>query len=70
VPGRQGEPRDHGGQPDDDHQSGLVAYVARLVDEAPPLTDEQRDTLALILRRARRGQTLNGCFHVMVAAST
>jgi len=29
----------------------LDAYVARLVDEAPPLTSEQRDTLALILRR-------------------
>lgn len=26
-------------------------YVRRLVDEAPPLTDEQRDRLALLLRR-------------------
>ena len=51
---RQDERRDHGGQPEDDHESGLDAYVARLVDEAPPLTSEQRDTLALLLRRPRR----------------
>ena len=56
APGRQDEHRDPGGQPEHDHQSGLDAYVARLVDEAPLLTSEQRDTLALILRRPRRGQ--------------
>ena len=28
--------------------------VARLLDAAPPLTGEQRDTLALLLRRPRR----------------
>ena len=39
------------GRPEDDRDTGLDAYVARLVDEAPPLTSEQRDTLALILRR-------------------
>ena len=39
------------GRPEDDCDTGLDAYVSRLVDEAPPLTSEQRDTLALILRR-------------------
>ena len=43
----------HDGHPEDDHQAGLDAYVARLVNEAPPLTSEQRDTLALLLRRPR-----------------
>jgi hypothetical protein len=51
---RQGESHDHDGHPEDDRETGLDAYVARLVDEAPPLTSEQRDTLALILRRAPR----------------
>ena len=32
----------------------LDAYIARLLDAAPPLTGEQRDTLALLLRRPRR----------------
>ena len=68
APGRQDERRDHGGYPEGDRESGLVAYVIRLVDEAPPLTDEQRDTLALLLRRPRRSQTLNGCFCVMATA--
>ena len=40
------------GNPGDDHDTSLDAYVARLVDEAPPLTSEQRDILALLLRRA------------------
>jgi hypothetical protein len=31
----------------------LDAYIARLLDEAPPLTSAQRDQLALILRRHR-----------------
>ena len=35
-------------------EAGLDAYIARLVDAAPPLTGEQRDTLALLLRRPRR----------------
>jgi hypothetical protein len=30
----------------------LAAHVARLVAEAPPLTDEQLDRLALLLRPA------------------
>jgi hypothetical protein len=42
------------GHPEDDRETGLDAYVARLVDEAPPLTSEQRDTLALLLRVPRR----------------
>ena len=45
---------DHDGHPDDDHQASLDAYVARLVDAAPPLSSQQRDTLALLLRRPRR----------------
>jgi hypothetical protein len=40
------------GNPGEDHDTSLDAYVARLVDEAPPLTSEQRDTLTLLLRRA------------------
>lgn len=48
---RQEEHHERDGHPEDDHKTGLDAYVARLVDEAPPLTSEQRDTLALILRR-------------------
>ena len=36
------------------HNAGLDAYVARLVDAAPPLTSEQRDKLALILRGQHR----------------
>ena len=51
---RRGERHDRDGHPEDDCGTGLDAYVARLVDEAPPLTSEQRDTLALILRRAPR----------------
>lgn len=48
---RQDERHDHDGHPDGNHDTSLDAYVARLVDEAPPLSSEQRDTLALILRR-------------------
>jgi hypothetical protein len=51
---RQDERHDRDGHPDGDRKTSLDAYVARLVDEAPPLTSEQRDTLALILRRPRR----------------
>ncbi len=65
APGRQDERRDHGGHPEGDRESGLAAYVTRLVDDAPLLTDEQRDTLALLLRRPRRSQALNGCVLVM-----
>lgn len=32
----------------------LDTYIQHLVDAAPPLTAEQRDTLALLLRRPRR----------------
>ncbi len=48
---RQDERPDPDGQPEDDRDTSLDAYVARLVDAAPPLTSEQRDTLALLLRR-------------------
>jgi glycogen debranching enzyme len=34
--------------------TSLDAYISELVDDAPPLTAEQRDTLALLLRRPRR----------------
>jgi hypothetical protein len=47
-------PCDHGGHPAAGPQAGLDAYIAWLVDQAPPLSREQRDTLALILRRPRR----------------
>jgi hypothetical protein len=45
---------DHDGHPEDDHQTSLYAYIARLVDAAPPLTNEQRDTLALLLSGPHR----------------
>lgn len=28
----------------------LAAYIKKVVDDAPPLTDEQRDRLAVLLR--------------------
>jgi len=36
------------------YETDLDAYIQQLVDAAPPLTAEQRDTLALLLRRPRR----------------
>ena len=50
---QQDERHDHDGHPADDHETGLDAYVARLVEAAPPLSSQQRDTLALLLRRPR-----------------
>ena len=49
------ECHDNGGHPDDDCEAGLDAYVARLAAAAPPLSGQQRDTLALLLRRPRPG---------------
>jgi hypothetical protein len=40
--------------PDDDGEAGLDAYIAQLAAAAPPLSSQQRDTLALLLRRPRR----------------
>jgi hypothetical protein len=51
---QQHERSDHDGHPAGERETCLDAYVAQLVDEAPPLSSEQRDTLALILRRPRR----------------
>ena len=48
------ERHDHDEHPKDDRQTSLDAYIARLVDAAPPLSSQQRDTLALLLRRPRR----------------
>jgi hypothetical protein len=48
------EPNGHDGHPDDDGEAGLDAYVARLAGAVPPLSSQQRDTLALLLRRPRR----------------
>jgi hypothetical protein len=46
---------DHDGHPDgDDGEAGQDAYIARLAAAAPPLSGQQRDTLALLLRRPRR----------------
>jgi hypothetical protein len=45
---------DHDGHAEDDCEVGLDAYVARLAAAAPPLSGQQRDTLALLLRRPRR----------------
>ena len=47
------ERHDRDGHSEDDHQTSLDAYIARLVDAAPPLSSQQRDTLALLLRRPR-----------------
>jgi hypothetical protein len=45
----------HDGHPDDDDgEASLDAYIARLAAAAPPLSGQQRDTLALLLRRPRR----------------
>jgi hypothetical protein len=51
---QQDERRDRYGDREDDRESSLDAYIARLVDAAPPLSSQQRDTLALLLRRPRR----------------
>ena len=49
-----GESHDDDGHPDDEGEAGLDAYIARLAAAAPPLSGQQRDTLALLLRRPRR----------------
>jgi len=54
VQSQQDQCPGHDGHPGDDHQTSMGAYIARLVDAAPPLTSEQRDTLALLLRRPHR----------------
>jgi hypothetical protein len=54
APDQHDEPCDRGGHPAAGPEAGLDAYIARLVDQAPPLSREQRDTLALILRRPHR----------------
>ena len=38
----------------DGQEADLDDYIARLLDAAPPLSGEQRDMLALLLRRPRR----------------
>jgi hypothetical protein len=42
---------DHDEHPHDDGEADLDAYIARLATAAPPLSSQQRDTLALLLRR-------------------
>ncbi|HEV3293120.1 MAG TPA: hypothetical protein VG123_29435 [Streptosporangiaceae bacterium] len=54
APDQHDEPCDRGGHPAVGLEAGLDAYIARLADQAPPLSSEQRDTLALILRRPHR----------------
>lgn len=51
TPDQHDEPRDRGSHSAAGPEAGLDAYIARLVDQAPPLSSQQRDTLALILRR-------------------
>jgi hypothetical protein len=41
-------------EPHGDPGADLDAYIAELAAAAPPLTSEQRDRLALILRAPRR----------------
>lgn len=47
---------DHRDQPVGGHDdaTGVDAYISRMLDHAPPLTSEQRDKLALILRTRHR----------------
>ncbi len=54
APSQPDECHDHNEHPDDDHQASLDVHITRLVDAAPPLSSQQRDTLALLLRRPRR----------------
>ncbi len=54
APSQHDERPGHDEHPEDDHQARLDAYIARLVDAAPPLSSQQRDTLALLLRPSRR----------------
>jgi hypothetical protein len=49
-PGRQ-RPDGHAAN---GHEADLDAYIAKMLDDAPPLTSEQRDNLALILRGQHR----------------
>ena len=51
---QQDEGHGHDGHLDDDGEASLDAYIARLAAAAPPLSSQQRDTLALLLRRPRR----------------
>lgn len=44
----------NGSEPSPCGQAGLDAYIQRLADAAPPLTEQQRDTLTLLLRRPPR----------------
>ncbi len=53
APSQPGQRHDRDGHPDG-HQASLDVHIARLVDAAPPLSSQQRDTLALLLRRPRR----------------
>ena len=54
APSQHDERPDGDGHSEDDQKTSLDAYIARLVDAAPPLSSQQRDTLALLLRRPRR----------------
>jgi hypothetical protein len=50
LPGEHG----NGSSPSPCGEAGLDAYIQRLAEAAPPLTDAQRDTLTLLLRRPPR----------------
>jgi len=55
YPARRGQPAAVPGVPlDDEDGDSLDAYVKEVVDALPPLTDEQRDLLAVIFRQRRR----------------
>ena len=68
---QQGERHDHDGHPEDDRETGLDAYVARLVDEAPPLSSETRSRSSCAARpggrpvRGRRAGYRDGCTRFM-----
>ena len=49
APGAQAERHDHDGHPAHYRCSDLDAWIWELAEAAPPLTPEQRHTLALLL---------------------
>jgi len=54
VYSKDDQDHDHDRDHEDDGKTSLDAYIARLVDAAPALSSQQRDALALLLRRRQR----------------
>lgn len=54
VPHTPAARQDADGRAADGHEADLDACIAKMLDDAPPLSSDQRDKLALILRGQRR----------------